>query len=59
MQLTALKQEFLLHLGETGSRRGIDRTVGRIHALPVSPAKRTSARITKTSTRLNKTGGTL
>ena len=59
MQLTALEQEFVLHLGEMGSRRDIDRTVGCIHALPVSRAKRTSARTTKTSTRLKKIGESL
>jgi len=51
MQLTALEQELVLYFGEMGSRRGIDRAVGCIHALPFSRAKRTSARTAKTSTR--------
>ena len=33
MTLTSLKQEFVLHFGEMGSRWGINRTVGQIYAL--------------------------
>lgn len=33
MNLSTLKQEFVLHFGEMGSRWGINRTVGQIYAL--------------------------
>lgn len=33
MQLSPLKQRFVLHFGEMGSRWGINRTVGQIYAL--------------------------
>mgnify|MGYP005850982865 CR=1 FL=1 len=33
MQLSELRQEFVLHFGEMGSRWGINRTVGQIYAL--------------------------
>jgi DNA-binding transcriptional regulator GbsR (MarR family) len=33
MNVTPLKQRFILHLGEMGSRWGINRTVGQIYAL--------------------------
>lgn len=33
MDLSTLKQEFVLHFGEMGSRWGINRTVGQIYAL--------------------------
>src|SRR5689334_3535908 len=33
MELTPLMQKFILHWGEMGSRWGINRTVGQIHAL--------------------------
>lgn len=33
MQVTPLKQRFILHFGEMGSRWGINRTVGQIYAL--------------------------
>ncbi|MEM6665212.1 MAG: GbsR/MarR family transcriptional regulator [Pseudomonadota bacterium] len=33
MNLTSLKQDFVLHFGEMGSRWGINRTVGQIYAL--------------------------
>ena len=33
MDVTPLKQRFILHLGEMGSRWGINRTVGQIYAL--------------------------
>ncbi len=35
MQLSRLRQEFILHFGEMGARWGINRTVGQIYALPV------------------------
>ncbi|MEE4186128.1 MAG: MarR family transcriptional regulator, partial [Gammaproteobacteria bacterium] len=33
MNVTPLKQRFILHFGEMGSRWGINRTVGQIYAL--------------------------
>lgn len=33
MQLSPLRQEFILHFGEMGSRWGINRTVGQVYAL--------------------------
>ena len=33
MQLSPLKQRFVLHFGEMGSRWGINRTVGQIYAV--------------------------
>ena len=33
MQLSPLKQRFVLHFGEMGSRWGINRTVAQVHAL--------------------------
>ncbi|MEM9209161.1 MAG: GbsR/MarR family transcriptional regulator, partial [Pseudomonadota bacterium] len=33
MNVSPLKQDFILHLGEMGSRWGINRTVGQIYAL--------------------------
>ena len=35
MQLSRLRQEFILHFGEMGARWGINRTVGQIYALLV------------------------
>ncbi len=39
MQVTPLKQRFILHFGEMGSRWGINRTVGQIYALLYVSAK--------------------
>ncbi|WP_035054165.1 GbsR/MarR family transcriptional regulator [Andreprevotia chitinilytica] len=33
MELTAVKQKFILHWGEMGTRWGVNRTVAQIHAL--------------------------
>ena len=33
MSVSALRQEFILHFGEMGSRWGINRTVGQVYAL--------------------------
>ena len=33
MQLTPIAEKFVLHWGEMGSRWGVNRTVGQIHAL--------------------------
>ncbi|RJL04739.1 GbsR/MarR family transcriptional regulator [Paracoccus aestuarii] len=33
MNISALRQEFILHFGEMGSRWGINRTVGQVYAL--------------------------
>lgn len=50
MELSPLAERFILHWGEMGSRRGVNRTVAQIHALheadldPVSNQKQSITR---------------